>query len=808
MRWRNWPLLVKLGVVLVVPVVGALVLGVLRVQQDVTLAGSYADIEQVAALRVELGRTLTAVQEERNETARGAQDITVRAAATDAAVGRTTEALGQAPDLGEDVSRRYRAMTGNLGLLGYARERLNAGGDRSIILNAYNAVAKAILEFDRTLVGRFPDEQLSATSIALNELQSIREQVGVQHAAGLLGLADGTLSTLEGAPIVEADLRLDDNLSDFQGVAPPAMVGRYERAVTGNAVAARQVMADAVRAGTARFTPRQWDATLNTTAEMMRGVSEDEADRLRAESGRLAEYISNRAGAESVLLLTLVLLAAGVGGGLGRYLVRSFGTLRRTALEVAATRLPAAVEAIRAGEADKAVIQPVPLHTTEEFGQLARAFDRVHEQAVASAADEATLRRDLSNIFLNLSRRSQSLVERQLRQLEQLEQKADDPDQLSNLFRIDHLATRMRRNNENLMVLSGAVLGRRFTEPVPLPDILRAAVSEVEQYQRALVRSVPDARIVGYAAGDLIRSVAELIENATTFSPPDSQAVIESTALGDGTLRIDVLDDGIGMGDTELREANERVAAGGGVDVPISRQMGLFVVGRLTARHGITVTLNRREGRGLGASLVVPAGIVTAGTEGAVTTGTAIPGTAIPGTATTGTAGAAGAEPSAAETGTAPAVQVADRLQLAGIDVRLPEFPLARTPASILFTAHTPVDQQAADSASIPASIPAAATDFTWLRRRGNASRSSAPPPSAAPAAPTVTTGPNGLPKRVPKGQSRAQATPQSTPQSPPQGGGGRPARDPARARGFLSDYQAGIRDGTTERGRHDRDFR
>lgn len=782
-QWRNWPLLVKLGVVLVVPVVGALVLGVLRVHQDVELAESYDDIERVAALRVELGRTLSAVHDERNEAARGGPDMDRLAGITDSAVALTQAALRQAPTLGEDVTWRYRAMNGTLGLLSYGRDRVVAGGDRTIILNAYNAVAKAILEFDRALVGRFPDEQLSGSSIALNELQAMREQVGVQHSAGLLGLSDGTLSASERQPIVEADLRLDDSLSDFLAVAPPDMVGRYERTVTGNAVAQRQVMADAVRAGTPRFTQEEWDASLVTTAGLMRDVSEAEADRLRAESSRLAEYISNRAGAESVLLLTLVLLAAGIGGGLGRYLVRSFGTLRRTALEVASTRLPAAVEAIRAGETEKAVIQPVPLRTTEEFGQLARAFDMVHEQAVRSAADEANLRRDLSNIFLNLSRRSQGLVERQLRQLEQLEQKADDPDQLSNLFRIDHLATRMRRNNENLMVLSGAVLSRRFTEPVPLSDILRAAVSEVEQYQRALIRSAPGARIVGYAAGDLIRSVAELIENATTFSPPDSQVIIESLVREDGSLEIDILDQGVGMGDAELREANERVAAGGGIDVPISRQMGLFVVGRLTARHGMSVGLTRRDGPGLCASVRVPPTLVSMSEQAA------------PAPATT-------AAPAVALTAATNPSDVSDRLESAGIHVRLPEFPSARTPASILFTAHTPAEDP------VPANVAAPDSGgFTWLRRPFTASKSRPPnapamsAPPSAPSAPAMSalppagTAPGGLPKRVPKGQLLVPA-PQPAPPS-----AGRPARDPARARGFLSNFQSGIRDSENRKG-------
>jgi signal transduction histidine kinase len=808
-QWRNWPLLVKLSVVLVVPVVGALVLGVLRVQADVTLARSYEDIERIATLRVELVRALTAIQDERNAAMRGWVDLGRIGENTDTAVARARKAVEQAPDLGAGPSQRYENVIGALDLLPYARQV--ADGDGLVVLSAYNSVSNAVIEFDRALVGRFPDENLTSASIALNELQAIREQIGIQHAAGMLGMRDGRLTAGEQEMMVEADVRLDDNLRDFRATAPPELRSLYESTVTGTAVTERQLLVGAARSSAPQFTREAWDSASSVTADLLAQVTGEAAQRLRSQSGDLATTIGNRAGTESVLLLTLVLLAAGIGGGLGRYLLRSFGVLRRTVLDVAAHRLPQAVAAIRAGQPDEARIEPVPLNTTEEFGQLARAFDRVNEQAVRSAIDEANLRSDLSSIFQNLSRRSQGLVERQLKQLERLEQKADDPDQLSNLFRIDHLATRMRRNNENLMVLSGAQLTRRFTEPVPLTDILRAAVSEVEHYQRALVRSAPGVRIVGYAAGDMIRSVAELIENATTFSPPDSQVVIESRLADDGTVLVDVLDEGVGMSDDDLRDANDRVAAGGGVDVPISRQMGLFVVGRLTARHGVRVALSRRESAGLAASVLIPPTLVAAP-----------PAPPAPRSGDLAPAGApSGARrPSPSTNGTGPlpepgsvatVEQVAGRLELAGIHVRLPEFPLANTPASILFAAQTPVEPAPAPNKSPARAEPA---DFTWLNRplTSSAAAPGAPQPLAAPPPVSATAadpGPGGLPKRVPRGQLLA---PPMTPAVDPGAltptvtlpaasrpaaavGQDRPTRDPARARGFLSSFQAGIRD-------------
>jgi signal transduction histidine kinase len=751
-QWRNWPLLVKLGVVLVVPVVGALVLGVLRVRADVELAESYASIERVAEVRQQIVRVLSALQEERNEAVGDGAGLQKAMTRTDTAIADITGIIGntsgdQARVAGaSDYDELFRGM----GALLAARGQRAANGDGMVILSGYNAVTGAVLEFDRSLVGSFPDRNLTNTSLALGELQAVREQVALQQAIGTLALRNNALSDAARQMMIEAGVRLDDQLGDFRSVAPPALRERYDTTVTGQDVTARQQMVEAARTlgpAQARFTADQWNAVSDTTTSQLTEVTQLAAADLRGGSNELAESVSDRAGLESVLLLAMVLLAVGVGGGLGRYLVRSVGLLRRAALDVAHNRLPAAVVSIRAGETAKVAIDPVPVRTTEEFGQLARAFDAVQEQAMRSAAEEAGLRSNLANIFTNLSRRSQGLVERQLRLMEQLEQKTDDPDQLSNLFKIDHLATRMRRNNENLMVLSGTGMLRRFTEPVPLPDVLRAAISEVEHYERAIVRSAPDVRVVGYAAGDLIRSVSELIENATAFSPPDSVVAIESRLRGDGSVMIDVLDEGVGMGEAELHEANLRVAGGGGVDVPISRQMGLFVVGRLTARHGVRVRLSMRGEAGLCASVLVPAGLVGVDEPMLVSVGAAS---------------------NAVSTG-----EVVGRLESAGILVTLPDLPSASTPASILFAAGDPPPEH----------------DFTWANEDG-------PVRDGTPmtAAPVAEAGPNGLPKRVPKGQLLAPPARQQPPRP-----SGTAKRDAARARGFLNGFQSGVRRGETE---------
>jgi signal transduction histidine kinase len=768
-QWRNWPLQVKLGMVLVVPVIGAGILGVLRVQNDVQLASSYAATERIADLRAQLLSTLTAIQNERTAAVRQSRDLDKLAAKTDAEIRRANAAVEQTTDLGPDATQRFQYVTDAVDVLHDARAQVAKRDDGDLVLGSYDVVTGAVLDFDRALIGRFPDAELTNISISLNELQAAREQVGIQHAVGLIAVRNGKITDFERTTLVKTDARLDDNLNDFRAVAPDALRQGYEATVSGPDVIKRQSLVRAARIpgiDNPRYTEDEWNTSFDATTDLMFDVTKNASNSLREKSAALSDDFGTRAGVVSAVLLLVALLALGIGFVIARYLLRSVGVLRSTALDVAHSRLPAAVESIRAGETEKATIDPVPLHTTEEFGQLARAFDAVHAQAVRSAVEEAGLRGNLASIFTNLSRRSQGLVERQLRLMEQLEEQEDDPDQLSNLFKIDHLATRMRRNNENLMVLSGAGLSRRFTEPMPLPDVLRAAVSEVEHYQRALVRGAPNVRIVGYVAGDLIRSLSELIENATKCSPPDTPVVIAGRMEADGSVLVDITDEGVGMADEELEEANSRVAAGGGVDVPVSRQMGLFVIGRLTARHGVRVWLSRRDdGKdGVRASVHVPVAVVVSG------------GTAAPAPAKAGPA-----QPPDTMPGMPIEVsEIGSRLEVVGIRVRLTDFPPATTPASILFAATVSAEEPAAVVAV--ADAPRRDAAFTWLDRPAAAETPGQAPPTSHV---EHQTGPNGLPKRVPRGQ---------TPGPPARERPAARTRDAERTRGFLSGFQSGVR--------------
>jgi signal transduction histidine kinase len=333
-------------------------------------------------------------------------------------------------------------------------------------------------------------------------------------------------------------------------------------------------------------------------------------DQLGATAVTLRDAARATAGWNAVILLFALAFGVVVTFVIARSMQVPLRALRRAALDVADKQLPAAVAGVREGSTPL-VVEPVPVRTSEEIGQVARAFDAVHFQAVRLAAEQAQLRANVDDMFVNLSRRSQGLVQRQLKLIDSLERSEEDPEALDHLFQLDHLATRMRRNSENLLVLAGTESAKRSGPPVRLVDVLRAAVSEVEQYQRLVLQPPPGVLVLGRAAGDLVHLLAEVLDNATLFSPRDSQVTISSRALEDSPVVIEVNDRGVGMGKAELMEANERLATSPTVDASVSRRMGLFVVGRLASRHGIRVTMRRGlDGVGVTAAIALPPRLV------------------------------------------------------------------------------------------------------------------------------------------------------------------------------------------------------
>ncbi|GGU77284.1 sensor histidine kinase [Lentzea flava] len=637
--WRNWRLPVKLGVVLLVPVAVAIGAGTLQISGYVDRSNNYVQMQGLVRLRADLAPLISSVQQERTLAAQSATSgsgvgaYQNQISATDNAAATVRRRVDRTDGLSEVARNRFTEMRSQLDTLKSVREKVvqgGDGGDPSGGTIGYTSVVKSMLDFEQALISQLGDEAIAGTALALHNMVIAQEQVSLQHAIVLAGIGRTKLLGAEVRSLEQSDIRLQDRLGDFQAIATTEQRRDYEQTVTGIAVATRNTLveraltqpdgvpAPTTRAGQPKPPPSfgiavdEWNTASSTTTRLMEKVTRALQDELGNSAAALQDDTSNKAGAAAVILLAMLIIAGALGFVIGRYLLRSLSELRRSALDVAHHHLPEVVAAIRADRKPDTEIEPVPVHTTEEFGQLARAFDAVHEQAIRSAVEQSTLRSGMKNIFVNLSRRSQGLVERQLKLMEELERHEENPEQLANLFKLDHLATRMRRNNENLMVLSGTDVARRFHQPVPLADVLRAAASEIEHYQRVVVKSTPSVEIVGYAASDLVRLVAELLDNATAFSAPTTQVMIGSRIDQQGSVLVEVADQGIGMGPAELTEANERLSSGTEDDVPVSRQMGLFVVGRLAARHGITVRLRAPgEGReGLRAFVLVPSELV------------------------------------------------------------------------------------------------------------------------------------------------------------------------------------------------------
>ncbi|WP_371605897.1 nitrate- and nitrite sensing domain-containing protein [Streptomyces sp. NBC_01213] len=329
--------------------------------------------------------------------------------------------------------------------------------------------------------------------------------------------------------------------------------------------------------------------------------------------------------AAAAVLLGFLAVAASlvISVRIGRGLVVELVGLRDGALDIARRKLPHAMSRLRTGEEiDVRVEAPSRRTSHDEIGQVAEALDTVHRAALDAAVERAELAGGISGVFVNLARRSQTLVHRQLVLLDAMERRADDPEELGDLFRLDHLTTRMRRHAESLIILSGAAPGRAWRMPVPLTDVVRAAVSEIEDYARVEVRTLPDAAVKGVAVADLTHLLAELVENAAQFSPPHTKVRISGEPVGNG-YALEIEDRGLGMSREVLDEANRRIEQSEALDLFDSDRLGLFVVSRLSARHSVKVRLRTSAYGGTTAVVLLPTALLPIGLPAGAEAGTA-----------------------------------------------------------------------------------------------------------------------------------------------------------------------------------------
>ncbi|MFD4901175.1 nitrate- and nitrite sensing domain-containing protein [Streptomyces sp. NPDC058411] len=354
------------------------------------------------------------------------------------------------------------------------------------------------------------------------------------------------------------------------------------------------------------ITPETWMAAATAKFDGYTTVENELVDKAVTEAAEISTDARNDAIVNAAIVIIALLAAFIIAGLMARQMSRSMRQLRTAAFGIAEQRLPMLVDQLSRTEPGRVDtrVQPIPINSQDEIGEVARAFDQVHREAVRLAAEQAMLRGNVNAIFTNLSRRNQSLIEGQLTLITDLENNEADPDQLESLFKLDHLATRMRRNGENLLVLAGEEPGRRWNQPVPLVDVLRAASSEVESYERIELTGVPESEIHGQAVTDLVHLLAELLENATTFSSPQTKVRVTATRLPDGRVMVEIHDKGIGLTAEDFADINHKLANPPTVDAAVSQRMGLFVVGRLADRHGIRVQL-RPSGEQAGTTSLV-----------------------------------------------------------------------------------------------------------------------------------------------------------------------------------------------------------
>ncbi|WP_055530096.1 nitrate- and nitrite sensing domain-containing protein, partial [Streptomyces graminilatus] len=456
----------------------------------------------------------------------------------------------------------------------------------------YTRSIAAAFAVDGALTG-IQDAELGSDARVLLEFsragEALAQEDTVLAGARLAGRLDGPRLRLFAGAVATRRTLLETAAPDLRGQegaawrnvaagTPYATVAAVEDKVLGARPGARAIEAAPEATWTQAHARVQGD---------LRAVEADAGHDVADRADPFTRGLLTPAGAAVLFGLASVVASLVISVRIGRGLVVELVSLRNTALEIARHKLPQAMRRLRAGEEiDIRAEAPPGPPAEDETEQVAEALGTVHRAALRAAVERAELASGISGVFVNLARRSQVLVHRQLNLLDSMERRSDDPNELGDLFRLDHLTTRMRRHAESLIILSGAAPGRAWRMPVSLTNVVRAAVSEVEDYARVEVRQFPEASVNGAAVADLTHLLAEIVENAAQFSPPHTRVRVTGEPVGNG-YAVEVEDRGLGMGKEALAEANRRIEQSETLDLFDSDRLGLFVVSRLAARHGI-----------------------------------------------------------------------------------------------------------------------------------------------------------------------------------------------------------------------------
>src|SRR5215216_8139933 len=620
---RNWRVRSKLIAVLVIPAVAFLVVAGFGIGTLVGNAQAFEDGRRLA----ELGHQVTALVHQLQTE----RDLSVAfTASADKEVGnalgqqqpRVNQAVAayreaEAPlydDLGARLQGRFDAVRAGLDDLTALRGSARASSLTGRATAAeYSQIIDQLLDVNAEIAAPGGNDDLAQSVRASNDLSRAKE-VTSQVRGVLYALAFQEDFEFGGFQEFSGLLaRQQAAFQAFQADANDAQRKLFADVVKGQAV----LQVDRIQENTIRtqsgegIDGPQWLAASTTNMELLRNVESQLLDDVISQSGDLSSSAQRDALRNALLIAVILGIALLALLLVARSMAQPLQRLRARAIEIAQHRLPDAVERLRTTERGDLDVQvePIGINSKDEIGQVAQAVDDIQQVAVRLATEQAGLRRSIADMFTNLARRSQTLIDRQLELIDDLERNETDPETLEHLFRLDHLATRMRRNAEDLIVLSGAETGRHWAQQMTVVDVVRAAAAEVEEYQRVELLPLADFEVAGHVAVDVIHLLAELIENATAFSPPNTKVQIAGQAVPHGYV-IEIEDRGLGMSDEELIQANDRLANPPEIDFALSRVLGLYVVGRLSKRHDIKVQLRHSWYGGVTALILLPHGLL------------------------------------------------------------------------------------------------------------------------------------------------------------------------------------------------------
>ena len=627
----NWRVTPRLLALIAIPTAMGLIFGAVRVATADSAATQFSQIETLANLGQQVTGLENSLDDERDlaagyaaagQPAAEKRQLERQYAVTNSWLARVRAALpGAGAGYPAQAQARIQGVQQVLDSLNQVRTSTTTSSSTSSAgtVNIYSGLTGALLLYTDDIAPGSTDPTLVDSARTLGSIARIEDDISQQRAFIYSGLIEQKFDVGVTLLLNSEQAQQSIDTSEFESSATPSQEQLYVTRVAnvGSTLYEEQTLVtNAMLQGSPTrldVSASQWYTSMSAMLGRLRGVEQQVTASVITRAQQLHQGAENSAAISAILSALLLLAALAATFAVARSIVRPLRILRSDALHIASAGLPEKMLAIARAEDPTAELDvaPVSMDSTDEIGQVARAFDQVHRQAVKLAANEAVLRRSMNAIFVNLSRRSQSLLLRLVKQIDSLEQSEDDPDRLASLFAMDHLVTRMRRHSENLLVLAGHESARKQAEPVALPDIVRAAVSEILEYGRVVVNVQPEVSVAGQSVSDIVHLLAEILENATSFSSEHALVHVTGEAVPSGGALINVIDSGVGLPADRLAALNYRLDNPPAADVSVSRHMGLFAVSHLAARHGVRVRLRQGEPRGLTALVWIPERLIT-----------------------------------------------------------------------------------------------------------------------------------------------------------------------------------------------------